>query len=118
MGLGAQRLKVSDEYPQQLHSINKALYEKKNIYNNSFAHNKMQESAVLVMLGVLRAFCSLRSQLGSRICANGARRWLFMTAGLGRSVCFPSPVAAHSLSSALGMLADGVRGERAGLKDS
>lgn len=41
-----------------------------------------------------------------------------MTAGLGRSLRFLSPVAAHSLSSVVGMLADGVRGEWAGLKDS
>ncbi len=58
------------------------------------------------------------SQLGSSFSDNGARRWLFMIAGLGRSLSFSTPQSQPILSSVVGMLADGVRGEWAGLKDS
>lgn len=52
------------------------------------------ESVVRVMTRALGCFIDISSplsQLGSSLSDNGARQWLFMIAGLGRSLFFSTP---------------------------
>lgn len=84
---------------------------------------KNSESVVRVMSGAsgmfYRYFLSTISAWIQPFSDNGARQWLFMIAGRGWSLSlFSTPQSQPILSSVVGMLADGVRGEWAGLKDS